>query len=246
MNNRVIYIDFFRSLAIINMIIYHTLYDLKYIFGAYMPFFDIHSWYYYQQYICISFIFLSGISANYSKKILKHSFSLCVIACIITLSTSLLSDDLAIYFGVIHFFCVSNFFIYFINKIKISDYTKNILFFVFLTIFIFFKTPYYTNLYTIISHKIKNIPFSFVLGFPSDNFYSSDYFPIIPWISLSICGYFFYNTKIHLYLENIFKNISVSKLFILISKKSLLIYSLHQIIIYAILYVIFEIFLKSF
>ena len=209
MNNRVIYIDFFRSLAIINMIIYHTLYDLKYIFGAYMPFFDIHSWYYYQQYICISFIFLSGISANYSKKILKHSFSLCIIACIITLSTSLLSDDLAIYFGVIHFFCVSNFFIYFINK-------------------------------------IKNIPFSFILGFPSDTFYSSDYFPIIPWISLSICGYFFYNTKIHLYLENIFKNISVSKLFILISKKSLLIYSLHQIIIYAMLYIIFEIFLKSF
>lgn len=58
-------IDALRGLALLNMLVYHAMYDWVYIFGHASGWYDIwsthcHVW---QQYICWSFILLSGYSS---------------------------------------------------------------------------------------------------------------------------------------------------------------------------------------
>lgn len=62
-------IDALRGLALLNMLVYHAMYDWVYIFGHASGWYDIwsthcHVW---QQYICWSFILLSGYSFTLSR-----------------------------------------------------------------------------------------------------------------------------------------------------------------------------------
>lgn len=274
MESRIGYIDFFRGLAIINMIIYHTLYDLKYVFYLKMDFFSIDKWYFYQQYICISFIFLSGFSGNFSKKLLKNSIKLMIISIIISLVTINVSDDLAIYFGVLHFLSFSMFAIYFYDKLEKTIFkntekanSKTYIFLgilVNLIVFLYLKSSIYQNseVYMYLYSIFNKIPFSYIIGFPNGDFYSADYFPIIPWIFLSFLGYFCgklakyknikdedkagKNSKNSLEINKLPKkeeNILI-KFVKLLGKNSLKIYIIHQVIIYGVLYIIFTLFGK--
>ena len=244
MRKRIKYIDFFRFFAIINMVIYHTYYDLKFVFLVKSPIFYSNKWNILQQYICISFIFLSGVSCNYSSNLLKKAFKLSIISILITVVTVNVSKDLAIYFGIIHFLTVLTIVILFISKINANKINNEILFWIFILIFILFKrgvfyrNEFYNNIYSFMS----KLPFSFVLGFPKNDFFSSDYFPIIPWIFLGVSGYYFHRTKISIKVEEFFKDIKIPKIITFISKKSLIIYVLHQVVIYTVLYIYFVIY----
>jgi len=241
MKERVKYIDFFRFLAIINMVIYHAYYDLRFIFLIDNSVFESKFWYILQQYVCISFIFLSGLSCNYSEKLLKKAQKLLIISILITVVTVLLSKELAIYFGIIHFLTVLTLLLHFIKKINLSNKNNATLFFIFMGLFILFKSkllftiPFYRKFYIIMT----KLPFSFVIGFPKNSFYSSDYFPILPWIFLGLAGYYFFGTGIAKKMEEAFKNVKMPKIITLISQKSLLIYILHQVIILVVLFIYF-------
>ncbi|EFM39022.1 hypothetical protein HMPREF0379_1250 [[Eubacterium] yurii subsp. margaretiae ATCC 43715] len=241
MKERVKYIDFFRFLAIINMVIYHAYYDIRFIFLIDNSVFASKFWYFLQQYVCISFIFLSGLSCNYSEKLLKKAQKLLIISILITVITVLISKELAIYFGIIHFLTVLTLVLHFIKKINMSKKNNAALFWVFMGLFILFKSkllftiPLYRKFYIIMT----KLPLSFVMGFPNNNFYSSDYFPIIPWIFLGMAGYYFYGTNMAKKLEEAFKGINMPKIITLISKKSLLIYILHQVVILLVLFIYF-------
>jgi brp/blh family beta-carotene 15,15'-monooxygenase len=241
MKERVKYIDFFRFLAIINMVIYHAYYDLRFIFLIDNSVFESKFWYILQQYVCISFIFLSGLSCNYSEKLLKKAQKLLIISILITVVTVLLSKELAIYFGIIHFLTVLTLLLHFIKKINLSNKNNATLFFIFMGLFILFKSkllftiPFYGKFYIIMT----KLPFSFVIGFPKNSFYSSDYFPILPWIFLGLAGYYFFGTSMAKKMEEAFKNVKMPKIITLISQKSLLIYILHQVIILVVLFIYF-------
>ena len=67
-------LDALRGLALLNMLVYHAMYDWVYIFGLPAPWYDItapgcHVW---QQYICWSFLLLAGFSATLSRSVLRH------------------------------------------------------------------------------------------------------------------------------------------------------------------------------
>lgn len=293
MSDRIYIIDFLRGFTIIHMIVYHTLYDLKYVFSVNMPFFSTNSWYFYQQYICMSFIFLSGFSTNFSKKLLRNAVKLSIISIIITVVTTLVSDELAIKFGVIHFLAFSMFAISLLMKIenKNTNSHKNcsknrfqnetddktfkklgnktdikyaIYSLITLGIFIVLKSKYFlkSDIYVGIYNFMQELPLSFIYGFPRDDFYSADYFPILPWIFLSFTGYFtgkFYkavNTKKAFESQNnackiksqekryfriIFGKDKISEFIFAMGRHSLLIYVIHQVVIYGVLYIIFEI-----
>lgn len=244
MRQRIKYIDFFRFLAIINMVIYHTYYDLKFVFLMKSLIFDSNIWDILQQYICISFIFLSGISCNYSSKLIKKAFKLSIISVLITIVTAHTSEDLVIYFGIIHFLTVLTIVIFFISKINVNKVNNEILFWIFVLIFIFLKSGvlYRNEFYSKIYIFMSKLPFSFVLGFPKNDFFSSDYFPIIPWIFLGVSGYYFNETKISKKIEKIFQDIKIPKIITVISQKSLIIYVFHQVVIYTVLYIYFVVY----
>lgn len=68
------------------------------------------------------------------------------------------------------------------------------------------------------------------LGFPMAGFFSADYFPLLPWIFLFICGYFLNRTRSD---WKIFEKGQIPLLNWL-GRHSLLVYLLHQPVLYGI------------
>jgi uncharacterized membrane protein len=82
------------------------------------------------------------------------------------------------------------------------------------------------------------------LGFTEPRFYSADYFSLIPWFFLFLAGYFGYHWAMQKgALEKAAALKPLPKLFgwvDFMGKHSLIIYMLHQPVIYGVLYLIFE------
>ncbi|CDZ75593.1 putative membrane protein [Peptoniphilus sp. ING2-D1G] len=238
-------LDTLRGFTIISMILYHLFYDLVYIFGLDISFYTISKVKPWQISIAVSFFVISGISASLSKKdkLLKRGLILTLLGILITLITSMAIPDEKIVFGVLNGLGASMIILYFSEKFlkKIDERFLMMVFFALFIIFYHISSGVINLLFT----KI-NIPEAlyehnlFFLGFPSDKFTSSDYFPIIPWVFIYFFGYL---AGIYLKKKDFFGTYGRENILSKIGKHSLFIYLLHQVIIYALLYLIFVIIL---
>lgn len=225
-----------RGIAVINMVIYHLLYDLKYMFLANISF-STEKFYIWQQSICISFIIIAGISLNFNSKKLKQGLKLLAVSVIISALTHVFIREFAIYFGIIHFLALGvisiSIFESFIDRLPaLTGLILNMSAFLFYRSNFFNSSEFYRNVYGFLS-KFK---LGFILGFPSPRFYSSDYFPIFPWIFLLLFGYFL--GKI-INFDKIL-NINKKNILVKIGQNSLIIYLAHQVIIYSVVSIIFS------
>ncbi|MGN0983411.1 MAG: heparan-alpha-glucosaminide N-acetyltransferase domain-containing protein [Gemmiger sp.] len=105
MNSRIWQVDALRGLALLNMLAYHALYDWVYVFGHTGGWYNIsspgcHVW---QQYICWSFILLSGYSFALSRDPRKNGLLTAGCAVLLGAVTILCMPGEAIWFGVLHF-----------------------------------------------------------------------------------------------------------------------------------------------
>lgn len=96
--------DALRGLALVNMLAYHAMYDWVYIFGHASRWYNIwttpcHVW---QQYICWSFLLLSGYSFSFAKRPLKNGLVTAGCALVLSAATILFMPGEAIWFGVLH------------------------------------------------------------------------------------------------------------------------------------------------
>lgn len=228
---RIVLYDYIRGIAVINMVLYHMFYDLKYIYGYNLNGFSISNAYPWQQFICWTFILIAGISLNYNSKKLKHATGLIIFSLLITIATRVFMGDFAIYFGIIHFLGFGILIISILDKIleKINPYLGLIINFSLFMIIrkeIFLKISLFSKMTT----SLSEMGFLFFLGFTPEGFFSSDFFPIFPWIFLLFCGY---------YAGKIFKEKNMQRLnFIgsenilsIIGRNSIKIYVIHQPII---------------
>ena len=82
-------LDALRGLALLNMLAYHAMYDWVYVFGHAGSWYNIgapgcHVW---QQYICWSFILLSGYSFTLARRPLKNGLIAAGCAAVLTVVT---------------------------------------------------------------------------------------------------------------------------------------------------------------
>lgn len=153
-------IDALRGLALLNMLVYHAMYDWVYIFGHASGWYDIwsthcHVW---QQYICWSFILLSGYSFTLSRRPLKNGLLTAACAVVLTVATAVAMPEEVIWFGVLHLQGWLGFEGTHLAALPAAWYKPNL----------------------------------FWLGLPDLTvFSSSDYFPLLPWVFLYWVGYFF-------------------------------------------------------
>ncbi len=158
-------IDALRGLALLNMLVYHAMYDWVYIFGHASGWYDIwsthcHVW---QQYICWSFILLSGYSFTLSRRPLKNGLLTAACAVVLTVATAVAMPEEVIWFGVLHL----------LNQLPQG--------------WLGFEGTHLTAL-----PAAWYKPNLFWLGLPDLTvFSSSDYFPLLPWVFLYWVGYFF-------------------------------------------------------
>ncbi len=236
-------IDSLRGFAIINMVLYHLIYDLVRIFKVDISWFSGFSAYMWEQFICITFILISGISWHFSRNNLKRGIIFFACGCGISLFTYIFIPDEVIWFGILNLLGFAMLITVLISKL--FQKVNPILGFI-LSIFIFMVTKGISQKFIgILGIPVLSLPdflysnslFAFI-GFPGPKFSSSDYFPLFPWLFLYFSGYF---------LWRIIKNTKAEKIMMIkipvlnvIGKYSLIIYILHQPVIYGILYLLFN------
>ncbi len=215
------FLDAIRGLAVVNMVLYHFLFDLVEMENIKIDWFVSTPGVIWERFICITFIVVSGFCFNLSKNKKKQILTLSVVAILLSVATFLFDRDLFIVFGIIHLLALSCFLTVFVDKLKAD---KKILFVVSIILFII--------TYNIVKSpmNISTNAFSFI-GFYNNQFASGDYFPMIPWSFLYLVGYSLYH------LVDI--NFDIRENFLCtIGKKSLIIYLLHQPIILLIIQII--------
>ena len=217
---RIDLIDAARGLAVILMVIHHFLYDLVEFLGApgwlfSNPLFD------FLHYVFAGlFIFLSGVSSRFSRSNLARGLKVFAIALAITLVTGLM--DMPVRFGVLHLLGFCMIFYGILQKFRSQR------------VYAFEPVLYLLLLVgsaLAVSHISIDSRYLWMFGWTYPGFYSSDYFPIFPWLFVFLLGTWagkhirdgrlpawFYNTRV--------------KLLPAVGKKALWIYVVHQPVLY--------------
>jgi uncharacterized membrane protein len=172
-SKRIWELDFFRGIALILMIYFHIIYDMKELFN-YNVIYDRGVNFYLGKSSAILFILTAGISCNLSRNNVKRGIKVLATAMLITVVTHLYGSGLGIKFGILHFLglCMLAYPLYG----KLNKYTLLIL----------------GTLIILLSQITSGISVSndyfFILGISSQEFTSSDYYPLVPWFGVFLYG----------------------------------------------------------
>ena len=236
-------LDLLRGLLFINMAAYHLLYDWVYIFQQHCPFMGTQAAYLWQQFICSGFILLAGCCCTLSRRPARNGLRIFLCALIITLVTGIIAPQERVVFGILHFtglaylltallqplLCKLPAVPAFLGALLLFAFTKGI-YYGYLG---FFDIPLWYLPDWLYQH-----PLLFAIGLPHADFYSGDYFPLLPWIFLFFTAYWGGPLLLR---TRIFRRVSHWKLPVLnwIGRNTLLLYMLHQPVIYGALSLVF-------
>lgn len=219
---RFLELDFLRGIAIIMMVIFHSLFYIDY-FGFYDI--ELYSGFIgrFQMIIPVLFISVSGISSRFNahfngkKKALKRGIEILLFALAITLATFAFFPKDFVFFGILHLIGLSM-----VLSLGLNDFFAAMLGGILLLSKSFADS-------IIIGSKWLS-----VFGFNYPALQTFDYYPIIPWMGLFFISYFFGR-----YFLNTNPRRHESRIFLFISKigkHSLKIYFLHIIILYCLFF----------
>ena len=223
--NRIWEIDFLRGIAFLCMVYDHVLYDLNYIFGVRVHTIDIIG-----DFSAILFMILCGISTTLSRNCLKRGalvFGAAMLLTSVTYTTDLLfKTRLLIAFGILHLLGIAMMLSYVVKKLP------NIVIAILSGAVYLLSIPF---------KQIKDMGnLFFAFGIYDRTFYSSDYYPLIPFLAFVfigiIIGKLLYKDKKSVFPFSIGKN-PLS----FIGKHSLILYLTHQPIVLVIVFLIIKI-----
>lgn len=194
---RYCFVDGIRGAAIINMVIFHFLYDVYIVYEKSPTWYSLPAIHIWQQMICWTFIFVSGLVWTWGKeKNIQRGLMFNLFGLLISLITLVIIPSEKILFGILNFMGCAILLILPLEKQlkKIpAAYGMAICFLLFLLC----KQIQFGQIGIpgLLQIQVPNILYSIKiltpLGFPYEGFYSSDYFPIFPWIFLYLCGFYF-------------------------------------------------------
>lgn len=189
-------LDAYRGFTILSMIGYHFSYDAFILYGLYPKWLSNPFGYAWQQSICISFILLSGFCASFSRNHWKKGILLNLCGFLITAVTAVASPTAVVYFGVLNLLGCSMLLIIPLKKM-VNEKNWHIVGIGSFFLFLLFRHVARGYLgvgewaFIIVPKVLYSIKIMTPLGFPYPGFYSSDYFPILPWFFLFFTGYCF-------------------------------------------------------
>ena len=237
MKQRLHFLDTLRGFTLLNMIAFHGLWNLVYLFGIRADWYTGTPGYLWQQWICWTFILLSGFCCSFSRNAIKRGMIVFDCGILVTVVTSVFMPEALILFGVLT--CIG-------SCMLIMAYCKNF----FSAIPARLGLPVSFGLFVLLRNVssgslgfegwvicplpealYRNI-FTAYLGFPPREFFSTDYFPLLPWFFLFVTGYFLFRLLEERNLTQ--KLFSRGQIPVLnwLGRHSLLIYLLHQPILY--------------
>ena len=224
---RIQLIDALRGLCVVLMVLHHLMFDLVEFLGApewlfTNPVLDIAHYFF-----AGMFIFLSGVSSRFSRSNVRRGIKVVLAALVISAVTWFL--NMPIIFGILHFLGFSMIFYGLTGKLwqKIPDYIAPFLFIALIVLSAIWvaKTGY------------VKINWLWMFGFRTKTFYSSDYFPILPWIFVFLLGTWAGQFIREGYMPKWFYEFSPPVL-PAIGRKAFIVYLAHQPILYGIVMLI--------
>lgn len=233
--SRIILLDTIRGISVIEMVWYHLMYDLVYLWNVDISWFSIEQCRIWQRSIVWTFLLISGISFHFSKKHWKKGGKLLLLASLLWMCTIVFLPSETIIFGVLHFLGTAILITAALEPIleKIPSIPGMA---VCLCCVILFQDISSGKIgIGSISTRLPSCMYSskwmYWLGFPDESFYSADYVPLLPWIFVFWNSYFLWkgiNEKQKEYLSQLPSEPYIS----FIGRHSLLIYMLHQPLLY--------------
>ncbi len=191
-------VDGIRGIAIINMVLFHFLYDVFMVYKKYPTWYSLPAIHIWQQMICRTFIFISGFVWTWGKtKNLQRGVIFNLFGLLISFITSVFIPAQAIWFGILNFMGCAILLLLPLEKLlkKIPAACGMAVCFL---LFLLCKQIQYGQIgfcgfvQIQVPDLLYGIKILTPLGFPYAGFYSSDYFPLLPWICLYLCGFYFH------------------------------------------------------
>jgi len=262
---RLLKLDEARGVTLISMILYHFMWDLKYLANFKMDWYVGPIGRIWQQSICISFILISGFSFCLGRHNLKRSLIVFCSGILVSVVTLITMPENRIVFGILTFIGSAGLIMipvsYIHNKLekKLDNLNLNLTMLIgSLLLFIVFYPVNngYLNLIVkkiFISGYINKGYVATYWGFTDNTFYSTDYFSLFPWIFVYLFGYYLYRILCiekdeikGIYIKSDYLKKPVSdylsrdslKSLEFIGSHTLIIYLLHQPVLYLITQII--------
>lgn len=230
---RIEIIDALRGLSILLMVIHHALYDAVYFLGAPSwlfsnPVFDpLH------YFFAGLFIFLSGVSCRFSHSNLKRGLVTFAAGWVVTLVTYLVDNPA--WFGILHLLGLSALLVGSAElafpkllhgeRSQKRDVARALVILASTILFVFMWSKVYD-----VSYNFKGFAW---LGFIYPGYYSSDWFPLLPWFFVFTAGVAVGGFVVERRLPQKFYTAKVP-FFAAVGRNTLAVYVLHQPVLYGV------------
>ena len=228
MPERVLWIDVIRGISILAMFTFHFAFDLMFFGFVKSDLIYQTGWQIFERMIAISFLFIAGLSLSitHKSKIKWNSFirrygmtALCAV--LVSTVTFLLFDNDMVRFGILHAISVSG--LISLLLLKLNSFSLFLLAVIILLINLLIPQP------------VTGHYFWHWLIYTTETPGSLDYRPILPWIAPFILGMALYQPIKNRRLLETSNKVSYRKLLIVswIGRNSLIIYLIHQPILFS-------------
>ncbi len=241
-DNRIWLIDELRGLAILLMVLDHTFFDIVFIFGVDIPLFNSSFISALRLVFRFLFIVISGASCYFSRSNMKRGIICLLLGLPVTLVTYLFFKDQLVLFGILQ--CLGSCMIIFalIRKLLTKmNRTAGFFLFAFLALITYNSYSFEIGIPGVLTFDVPADLASVWLipvGFAPLDYFPVDYFPLFPWLFVFLAGSFFGAfLKERRAPEFFYKR--HSKFLSLVGQNTLIVYILHQPVVFVVLYVIF-------
>lgn len=239
--SRMAVLDTLRGLALLSMAMYHLCYNLDSIFGVSLPWFYSAGAALWQLVTSGMFLLLAGMCTHFTRYPARRALRVGVAAALITLATLLFVPHELIVFGILH--CMTWCLLIYAGGQRLLQRIPPRLGLV-LCVLLYAATFHVPQGYLLFAPVSVALPAEWylsywlsVLGFRSPDFYSADYFPLLPNLFVFLAGHYLGSWLPR--LSGHIKTWSVRP-FAFLGRHSMTVYLLHQPILFGILWLAFR------
>ena len=230
-------LDELRGLDLLSMMLYHACWDMMFLFGIWMDWYAGMPGHLWQQSICWVFILLSGFCVPFGRHMLRRGATVFAAGALVTAVTLVFMPEERVIFGVLTFLGTAM-----LLTGVLEPLLKKVMPAVGLAVSaVLFAVCYPAGLGWVglggwklmLPQSLYANYLTAFFGFYPDWFYSADYFGLLPWLFLFWAGYYLHKAVGRRRMELLRRPVCPALGWM--GRHSLLLYLLHQPVIYGVL-----------